>query len=147
MTTSNGSTVRATEAIDFDEKGKLDTSLFRRLWQVMRPQRGLIATSLVLLLLNQSLRIAQPLLVALAIDLHLAPPHDLEGRWAHVAEAWKALERAVAGVVGTSVHPLVLFAAAIGVLVVAEYFARRGQLWTLEETPDGFQGIAGFAVR
>ena len=25
--------------------------------------------------------------------------------------------------------------------------ARRGQLWTLEETPDGFQGIAGFAVR
>ena len=25
--------------------------------------------------------------------------------------------------------------------------ARRGQLWTLEESPDGFQGIAGFAVR
>lgn len=118
-------------AIDFDEKGSLDSKLAGRLWEVMRPQRGLIAGSLVLLLVTQALRIAQPLLVALAIDLYLAP-QEAEGRWANVVGAWRSVEAAALSVVGSSVHPLALLAVVLMGLVGLEYLARRGQVWLLE---------------
>jgi len=138
MSRSNGKRERddlalkeAKGAIDFDEKGSLDSKLAGRLWEVMRPQRGLIAASLVLLLITQALRIAQPLLVALAIDLYLAP-QEAEGRWANVVGAWRSLESAALDLLGPGVHPLALLALALMVLVGLEYLARRGQVWLLE---------------
>jgi ATP-binding cassette subfamily B protein len=126
-----GAAGAAREAVDFEEKGKLDRGLFVRLLGVMRPQRGMIAGSLALLLLGQALRILQPLLVALAIDLYLAP-HPLEGRWADVAAGWQRFANAVDGLVGGAVPPLALIACVLLVLVGAEFATRRGQLWLLE---------------
>lgn len=117
--------------VDFDEKGSLDTGLLTRMWSVMRPQRWLISASLVLLLITQALRIAQPLLVALAIDLYLAP-QAAAGRWANVVGAWRSIETRVQSVLGDGVHPLAILAGALMVLVGAEYVARRGQVWLLE---------------
>ncbi|MEM7199193.1 MAG: ABC transporter ATP-binding protein [Planctomycetota bacterium] len=62
-----------------------------RLWQVILPQRWLIATSLGLLLLSSGCRLAQPWLVMLAIDRHLVPG-DLDGFW---PLAWSFLAVAV----------------------------------------------------
>lgn len=118
-------------AIDFDEKGSLDTGLAKRMWSVMRPQRWLIAASLVLLLITQALRIAQPLLIALAIDLYLAPQRA-EGRWSNVLEFWRKTEAWLLDAVGQNVHPLVLLAVALIALVGLEYVVRRGQVWLLE---------------
>ena len=80
--------------VDFDEKGSLYTGLLARMWSVMRPQRWLISASLVLLLITQALRIAQPLLVALAIYLYLAP-QAAQGRWANVVGLWRSVETRV----------------------------------------------------
>jgi ATP-binding cassette subfamily B protein len=121
----------ARDAVDFEEKGKLDRSLFKRLLGVMRPQRGLIASSLALLLFGQALRILQPLLVALAIDLYIAP-HPLSGRWADVAAGWQHVVELAEGVIGVAAEPLALLAFALLGLVFAEFFTRRLQVWLLE---------------
>src|SRR5690606_13974106 len=81
------------------------TSWWRRLAEIVRPQRGWIAASLALLLVAAGARLLQPWLVKLVIDRHL-----VTGRMSGFA--W--LVAGFAGAAGT------------------EWAARRGQMLTLE---------------
>ncbi len=84
-----------------------DARLLRRLWAYVRPYRGLLAWSLVLLLGVSAAQLVQPYLVKVAIDAHITP-RRLEG-----------LGRLA-----------VLFLAALA----AEFVLRFAQLYVLEKT-------------
>jgi ATP-binding cassette subfamily B multidrug efflux pump len=119
---------------DFDPDGSgkaraLELGLLRRLWEFVRPQRRRILESLLLLLFNQACRLAQPTLIALALDRYLLdnPP---EGNWSRVIGAWERFESWAGPRVGLDGYELLLAAFALAVLL--EYGARRRQVWLLD---------------
>jgi len=93
---------------DEDVVGKVyDARLARRLWRFVRPYRGLMLLSVVLLFAGSAAQLVQPYLVKLAIDEHITP-----GRLPGLGRL------------------ALLFAGAL----VAEFFLRWAQLYVLERT-------------
>ena len=84
-----------------------DVRLMRRLWRYVRPYRGLLALSFLLLLAVSAAQLAQPYLVKLAIDRQI-PAGRLEG-----------------------LLPLALL---FLLALVAEFVLRWAQLYVLERT-------------
>ena len=108
----------------------LERRLLRRLWAYVRPQKLLIAESLALLLVTQLARLAQPTLIALAIDAHLVETAP-SGNWGRVVAAWESLAaRAQALVPGVGSFGVLVGAFVFAALV--EYAARRRQVWLLD---------------
>ncbi len=70
-----------------------DARLLRRLWEYVRPYRGLLALSLLLLIGVSAVQLVQPYLIKLAIDEHITPgePQGL-GRLAGLFLAALAVE-------------------------------------------------------
>ena len=80
----------------------LERRLLRRLWAYVRPQKLLIAESLALLLVTQLARLAQPTLIALAIDAHLVETAP-SGNWGRVVAAWEPYVRNYAPTLGNDI--------------------------------------------
>jgi ATP-binding cassette subfamily B multidrug efflux pump len=112
-------------------RGALELDLLRRLWPYVQPERWRILESLGWLLFNQLCRLAQPTIIALALDLYLLDT-PVDGNWGRVVAAWERFAAWCSGPLGLPLAPYHLLLAVFGVSVVAEFFARRRQVWVLD---------------
>ena len=112
------------------KRSAFEGALLKRLWPFVRPQRWRIAQSLVLLLFMQLCRLAQPTLIALALDKYLLDTR-IEGNWRSVVAGWDTFTEWVAAR-GVPLDGYELLLVVFGLAVLAEFFARRAQVWLLD---------------
>ncbi|QDU69504.1 ABC transporter ATP-binding protein [Engelhardtia mirabilis] len=113
------------------KKSAFELTLLKRLWVYVHPQRWKIAESLALLLFNQLCRLAQPTLIALALDRYLLDA-PIEGNWSKVVDAWDRFAQWALVDLGLPLAPYQLLLATFAFSVVLEFVARRRQVWLLD---------------
>lgn len=122
---------------DPDEvEGGLDLGLLKRVAPYAAAQGPAIAAALTLLITTQLARIAQPFLIALAIDRYLLQ-RDLEGNWGQLAAAWERFAERLVPLLPAGASPFSLVIGAYALALLIEYGARRGQMIAIETAGQG----------
>ena len=122
---------------DPDEvEGGLDLGLLKRVAPYAAAQGPAIAAALTLLITTQLARIAQPFLIALAIDRYLLQ-RDLEGNWGQMAAAWERFAERLMPLLPAGASPFSLVIGAYALALLIEYGARRGQMIAIETAGQG----------
>ncbi len=139
MTAAHAAAARAAkqDVWDPDEQRRgLDLGLLKRVAPYAAAQAPAIAAALVLLITTQLARIAQPFLIALAIDRYLLQ-RELEGNWGQLAATWERFAEGLLPLLPAGASPLNLVIGAYALALVIEYGARRGQMIAIETAGQG----------
>lgn len=119
-----------------EEQSGLDLGLLKRVAPYAAAQGPAIAAALTLLITTQLARIAQPFLIALAIDRYLLQ-RELEGNWGKLAAAWERFSERLIPLLPDGTSPFALVIGAYGLALLVEYGARRGQMIAIETAGQG----------